>query len=158
MTDYAIEPRAEAFPAAQVPGASSLAEVMEAWRVKGLTPVQVTDGDVTQTITIKHNAITGKIEWSASRIDGVQAVAVMFSALVDMGEVFFTAKARPPLTSGTARIALLLDGDNVQMMADPVNDPTVIRGLLSAALLSLIERGKDGAEQLASIMQFEVKR
>lgn len=157
MSDYAIEPRAEAFPAAQVPGANTLAEVMEAWRAKGLTPVQVTSDELLQHISIAHNALTGELTWTASKIDGIQALGVLWLAMVDIGETLLKAKARPSLSSGQARAMVVLDGDRVQMAAEPANDPTVVRGLLAAAILHLIKHRADPIEALAGLMQFEVK-
>lgn len=157
MTDYAIEPRAEAFPAAQVPGAQSMAEVMEAWRARGLKPVQVTSGELAQTISITHNALTGETTWTVNKLDGIQALGVLWLAMVDIGETLLKAKARPALSSGQARAMVALDGNNVQMMADPAGDQAVIRGLLAAAILHLIERRADPIEELAGLLRFEVK-
>lgn len=155
MTEQAIAPRPGVFPMAQAPGATNIADVVDAWRARGLTPVQITEGEAVQRITITHDALTGKIDWTASKCDGVQAVSLLWSVLVDAGQEYFKAKARPQLTSGNARIALMLDGDNIQMIAEPVDDPVVLRGVLVAALLGLIEKA-DEPGALASVMQFRV--
>ena len=148
--------RGETFPQAQTPGATKLAQVLEAWKARGLTPVQVTEDEVWQTITVRHNALTGELKWDVDKADGVQAVSLLFSALVDMGEYFFTAKARPRIVSKDTRVALMLEAGQIQMIADPPDDPVITRGLLVAALLRLIERTETPGATLATIMQFEV--
>lgn len=153
----AIVPVAPVFPMAQVPEATRIAEVLEAWRARGLTPVQVTDGEATQTISISHNALTGELKWTVDKADGVQAVSLLFSALVDMGEEYFRAKARPRIVSKDARVAVMLERGEITMIADPVDDPVITRGLLVAALLRLIERAATPAEALASIMRFSTE-
>lgn len=156
MSDYAIEPRAEAFPAALVPGAQSVAEVMEAWRARGLTPMQVTSDELLQHISIAHNALTGELTWTTQKIDGIQALGVLWLAMVDIGETLLKAKARPALSSGTARAMAMLDGNAVQLIAEPANDPAVVRGLLAAAILHLIDHRADPIDELAGLMRFEV--
>lgn len=156
MTDYAIEPRAEAYPAAQVPGAANMAEVMAAWQARGLTPMQVTSDELVQTISITHNALSGELTWTVNKMDGIQALGVLWLAMVDIGETLLKAKVRPALSSGNARAMVALEGNTVQMAVEPASDQPVVRGLLAAAILHLIEARADPIETLAGLMRFEV--
>lgn len=150
-----IVPAVETFPHAGVPGARTPAEVFDGWTARGLTPVEVTSADVTQRISIEFNAVTGELKWTVDKADGLQAIGLLFQTLVDVGQQLLQAQARPALTSGQARIALRLDGNQIQMVAEPTNEPIVLRGLLGAALLKLIQ-GDATPDALAGVMRFEI--
>lgn len=153
MSDYPVKPET-LFPFAQVNDARNQADVLAAWQAQGMTPTQVTSEDVTQTITISHDALTGVITWEARKLDGVQACGVLFAALCDMGEYYFKSKPRPVLSSGKARVFVQLDGNEIQMAAEPANDQPVVRGILVAALLNLLERRGQPLEELAGLMRW----
>ena len=156
MSDYPVKVE-ELFPYARVPGAQTDREVFAAWEKLGLKPIEVTTPEVTQTISISHNAVTGEITWTAHKLDGVQACGILFAALCDIGEYYFKSKPRPVLSSGKARAFVQLDGNDIQMAAEPANDQPVVRGILVAALLNLLERQGHPLEELGGLMKFEVK-
>lgn len=155
MTEYPVKSEG-VFPFAQVPQAQSAQEVFEAWQARGMAPTQVTTEDVTQTITISHNALTGELAWKTYKMDGVQACGIMWAALVDMGTEFFKATPRPVLSSGKARAFVQLEGNEIQMAAEPANDQPVVRGILVAALLNLLERRGHPLEELGALMKWAV--
>ena len=156
MTDYPVKDESP-FPFAQAPDAQTSLDVFAEWRARGMTPTQVTTEDVTQTITISHNALTGALTWATHKLDGVQACGILFAALCDIGEYYFKSKPRPVLSSGKARAFVQLDGNDIQMAAEPANDQPVVRGILVAALLNLLERQGHPLEELGGLMTWGKK-
>lgn len=148
--------RDEKFPAAGVPGAQSLPEVFEAWTEWGLEPVEVSEEQLRQTITIEHNAATRELTWRVERADGVQALGILVTAMWSMFQQFFKDKKRPRFRSGAARVAIQLDGDRLIVGLDRGDDPTVIKGIVAAALWDIIERTTEGGAVDEWCQLFEV--
>jgi hypothetical protein len=145
------------FPTAHVPGATSIEEVFEAWESAGLQPVEVASEDLEQRISIKHNALTGQVEWRTEKMDGVQALGIMATTMLSLFEVFFKAQARPKFSSGEARVAVYLDGERLTVGISPLHDPTVVKGALAAALWEIVTRagGTDPAREWLDLFVVE---
>ncbi len=134
----------ERFPMARTPGAQTLPEVFEQWQEWGLEPVEVSQEQLRQLITIEHNALTQELTWRVERADGAQALGILATAMWSMFQQFFKEKSRPRLTSGAARIAIQLDGDRLTVGLDRLDDPVVVKGAVAAALWELIDRSMAG--------------
>lgn len=142
-----IKPYQEAYPMAQAPGAQTLQQVFEQWQAHGLTPVECTTEELRQTITIEHDALKRDLKWSTRKMDGVQALGIMATAMVDMWRYFIKAEGRPELSSGLASVAVRLEGNRLTVGLNPVDDPTVVKGALIAALFEVIDRDRGDIEE-----------
>jgi hypothetical protein len=132
----------EKYPTARVPGALTLADVFAGWEAAGLTPVEVSTEDLAQRINIEYNALTTQLKWTTDNMDGVQALGIMADAFLSMFSEFFKAKPRPKFSSGQARVMVNLDGNQLAVALDPLHDPTVVKGVLGAALAEVITRSR----------------
>lgn len=115
---------------------------------RNLVPLEITTQDVIQTITVRHNVMTGVFDWRADRI-GEQAIGLLASAMADMWKYFFRSPLRPGMTSGHAKVIIDLDGDSLKVlygMSDPNNpgelipDATVAKAMMASALFGLCEK------------------
>ncbi len=147
----------EKFPLARVPGAQTLAEVFAAWDAAGLTPVEVSTEDLQQRIKISHDALTHQVSWTTEKMDGVQAIAIMADALFSMFSEFFKAQPRPAFSSGKARILINLDGNDLSVAMEPMNDPTVLTGVAAATLAEIIYRSRSDDPARAWLDAFGIK-
>ena len=157
--DLTLPDPARGFPLAQVPGAQTLAEVFAAWKARGLTPVEVTREQFIQRISIEHDTFTGQMTIKRDGADPLQTIGLLWEALIAVARDGLFASPRPNLTSGKAAIALTLDGNTIQAIHDPPNDPVVLTGLLVADLLhlcNLTSQETNAARVLASLIQFEI--
>lgn len=132
---------------------TTLTETLSKWKAEGRLPIEITESDAVQRVTIEYNYLTGNLTWKAERTEGIGSVAMVFHALVDMGRFFFQAPARPKLNSGAARILISFDGERIQMICDNFEDKILIRGVLIATLLKL-----QGEEPLSSILDFKAEQ
>ncbi len=127
--------------------AKSIPDFLARCKEFNLEPVEVASEDVTQTISINYNVITGEMTWNVKKADGVQAISLMLEALWSMFEYFFKNTPRPTLTSGIAQIAANLDGDRLTVGINPTQDPTIVRGLAGVIVCELIHRAQVGIKQ-----------
>lgn len=130
------------YPHALVPGACTSTDIFNAWEAKGLEPIEIASEDAEQIISIKHNAVTGQLEWTTRKMDGIQALGVMVSALHDMFRQFIKNVGRPGFSSGRASVAIKLDDQTLTVGLDRLDDPTVLKGMVAAALWEIIERAE----------------
>ena len=139
---------------ARLPSALTIEEFGRLCEKHDLRPTEVTERDVIQTITIRHNVITGQISIETKKI-GEQAIGILADVMVILWKDYFKSPIRPPLTSGHARVMIDLDGDSLKIvygLTDPNNpdvlpvaDAPVAKMMLISALFGLCEQtgGKD---------------
>src|SRR3990167_2881506 len=60
-----------------VPYVSSLTDILKRWDEAGLVPMEVTEADFMQTITIRHNARTSAAQVQYEKLDGVQTMMIL---------------------------------------------------------------------------------
>lgn len=120
--------------------ASPVQSALTEWKAAGLEAVEVSSEDLTQRITIKHNALTTEVTWRTEKMDGVQALGIMADVFFSMFQEFVKARPRPKFTSGQARVMVNLEGNQLAVALDPLHDPTVVKGALAAALAEVIAR------------------
>lgn len=119
---------------------------------RNLVPIELTDRDIIQTVTIRHNIMTGQLECKAEKI-GEQVVGLLADAMASMWKYWFKSPLRPKCTSGHARVLLDLDGDVLKIvygLTDPENpelppapDALVAKTMLASALFGLCEKTGD---------------
>lgn len=121
---------------------------------RNLTQIEITVRDVIQTITLRHNVITGQINIETKKI-GEQSIGILADAMAILWKDYFKSPIRPPLTSGHARVMIDLDGDSLKIVygltdpnnpdLPPVADAPVAKMMLVSALFGLCEKtnGKD---------------
>src|SRR3990167_7776098 len=103
----AIEPRRELFPASQVAGATSVADVLAAWKEQGLEPQDVARADTLQRISIEHDPLDGKLKWTTSGpMDGMMAILLAVQTAISMGEYFLQGAGRVDMPSGEAAVVI----------------------------------------------------
>lgn len=153
----------ELFPAAQVPGATSLNQVFAQWKKRGLKPVEITDGDQLQRITITHDPLKGKLKWETQgSLDGLIATEIITNAAFLMPAIltaegafsiaeYFT-KGPGQLDLGTGTAAVMIGFQNGKLVLDwtPKDAPIAAKKLLAAALLFMI--AKDAGLPLEKIL------
>lgn len=151
MSDTALVQRDTKFPTAQVDGAVSLAAVLEAWKERGLEPVDIARSDTVQKITIEHDPLDGKLTWSVTgNMDGLMAQLLAVNALVLMpslivgdavmsiAEYFTTGAGRIDLGTGEAAVVIAFKEGRLSMDSMPKDNPIAVRKLMAAALLYLL--------------------
>jgi hypothetical protein len=127
------------------------------WDRMGLEPIEIASEDAEQTISIKYNVVTGELAWTTRKMDGVQALGVMANAMHDMFKTFIKDLARPAFSSGKAGVAIKLERDKLTVGLNPLSDPTVLKGVIAAALWEVIERSTHNDQDRAWIDLFVVE-
>lgn len=147
-----------------IPKPFDFAALREKWDARGLVPLEVTEDQLIQTITIRHNALTGKGEVKYERLDGVQAMGILVDSIRAVFRDTFKSELRPRLNSGHAKVCSELDGDRLSVafaMTDPNNpdllpqvDPVVASGIAVATALFIAEKADDpNFDPLAVLLQ-----
>lgn len=125
----------------------TIQKTIDAWQADGLIPLEVGPQDFRQTITITHDAASGRFEARRDGLDANQALGLLADVMAATWRDGFQEPLRPPLNSGHAKVCIDLDGDKLSMAfglqdsqrpdAIPVADPLVAKGMLLAALFGL---------------------
>ncbi len=148
----------EKFPLAKVPGATTLEQVFEEWRARGLKPVEVTSDQFVQHIKIEHDTAHGQLSYTRDGADALQTIALLWDTIVLVAKHELFSNVRSQLNSGKAAIALSLDGNSIEAIHDAI-DPTVLKGLLVADLVHLCvltsKEEFDAAEMLGQMIRFQ---
>jgi hypothetical protein len=146
------------------PYSPSLGEIVKRWSTAGLVPVEISEADLIQTITVRHNAMTGKGEVQYSKLDGLQALAILADSMAAVWQDTFRSELRPPLNSGRAKVCLQLEDDRLSVSIgtdDPAHpeimpsaDPIIAKGMLAAVLFGLCEKTSNGQfDPMAALLQ-----
>ena len=147
------------------PYSPPLKEIMKRWDDAGLVPVEISEADLIQTITIRHNAMTGKGEVQYSKLDGLQALAILADSMAAVWRDTFRNELRPPLNSGRGKVCVQLEDDRLSVAIgtdDPAHpdilpsaDPVIAKGMLAAVLFGLCEKtsGAEGFDPMAALLQ-----
>jgi hypothetical protein len=156
-----------------IPYSPSLKEIMKRWDDAGLTPVEISEADLIQTITVRHNAMTGKGEVQYSKLDGLQALAILADSMAAVWRDTFRSDPRPPLNSGRGKVCIQLEDDRLSVAIgtdDPTHpdilpsaDPVIAKGMLAAVLFGLCEKtssaeGFDPMEALLQGLEFKLRK
>src|SRR5574341_1259191 len=123
----------------KTPAARSLQEVLGKMKEAGLTPVEVTEIDVIQRVIIEHNVLRGELTYRREKLDALQAMAMLWDAIRIIARTELFSETRTRLNSGRAAIALTLDGNRIQAIHDPPNDPFVLVGILLADACRILD-------------------
>ena len=128
---------------ARLPGALTIEEFEHLCEVRNLTSTEITERDVIQTITIRHNVLTGRINIETKKI-GEQVIGILADAMACLWKDYFKSPIRPPLTSGHARVMIDLDGDSLKIVygltdannpdLPPIADAPVVDKVVSGAV------------------------
>jgi hypothetical protein len=154
------------------PYSSSLREITERWSNAGLVPVEISEADLIQTITVRHNAMTGKGEVQYSKLDGLQALAILADSMAAVWRDTFRSELRPPLNSGRGKVCIQLEDDRLSVAIgtdDPAHpdilpsaDPVIAKGMLAAVLFGLCEKTSSGQfdpmEALLQGLEFKLQK
>lgn len=81
--------------------------------------------------------VDGVSKWTTTDLEGMKALGVMASTLVDMYDYFFDKPDRPKIEAGAARVCIEFDGDALYITYRPEDDTIVAQGLVAAALVGL---------------------
>lgn len=119
---------------------------MRQWDTWGLQATEVATEDFEQRISIKHNALTGQVEWKTEKLDGVQALGLLAQTMHSMFGYFIKSQPRPKFASGQAKIAVFLEENRLTVGLEPLHDPLVVKGALLAALWEVMERSTEGGD------------
>lgn len=154
----------ELFPAAQVPGAKSLAEVFAAWKKRGLKPVEITEGEQLQRIIITHDPLKGELKWETrGPLDGLMATEMIANAAFLMpailtaeaafsiAEYFTRGAGKLDLGTGTAAVMIGFQDGKLVLDWTPKDAPIAAKKLLAAALLFMI--AKDAGLPLENLLK-----
>ena len=152
-----------------VPRPIDIDALAERWSTRGLVPLEVTERELIQTITIRHNPLTCKGEVKYERLDGVQAMGLIVASLRDLLQDTFKSELRPPLNSGHSKVCVELNGDELSVAfatSDPANpekmtlvDPVIASGIALAAALLIAEKADaPGYDPLAVLLEGIQKR
>jgi len=152
-SDTQIAPAEGRFPTAQAPGATTLAEVLETWRARGLQPVEITEGEQLQRIIITHDPLRGELKWETQGpMDGLIATEVATNAMLLMpailvaegafsiAEYFTRGPGKLDLGTGQAGVVVGFKDGRLSLAYDPPDAPIAAKKLLAAALLFMVTR------------------
>lgn len=115
-----------------------------------LEPITVTEESTEQTITIRHNPITGEIKINYSRLDALQALGLVADAAYAIWKNDVKSGQRPAFASGSSKVCVQVDGESLSMAfgtetnGKTIADPVVAKGILLAAWLGLCEKTSKG--------------
>lgn len=132
----------------KLPGALTTERFTQLCQERNLVPLEITDHDVIQSITIRHNVMSGTFDWRVDKI-GEQAIGLLVDVMADMWQYFFKQSLRPKLTSGHARVVIDQDGDSLKIIYglidpehpdQPIPDALVAKSMLASALFGLYEK------------------
>jgi len=131
----------------QRPLALDVRSELAKWTEMGLVPREISPEDAMQTVTLRHNALTGHFEVRYDGVDGVQVLGLLASAMEAIWKDTFHDKLRPALNSGDSMVAITLLGEQLKVVfgtRDPnrpeeraIADVPVAKGLLVATLFGL---------------------
>ena len=153
---------------AKLPGAMTADAFERMCQEQNLVPLEITDQDVIQTITIRHNAMTGTFDWTIHKV-GEQAIGLLADVMQDMWRFFFKQPLRPKLTSGHARVIIDLDGDALKIVyglidpthpnLPPMPDAPVAKAMLVSALFGLCENTSgENFDPMSALTGIEIKK
>jgi len=126
---------------AQVPGALSTAEVFAAWAERGWEPELVTAEQLTQRVEVVHDRRSGIVTWASENI-GEKVVGLLLDAAYLAYRYWFKGHDRPRLI-GQSNIAIICDGQELQLLFEPTQDPLQAKTMLAAALMHLMDETND---------------
>jgi len=138
--DNSVDTSVSMFPMAGALNAKSLTEVFEGWKQKGLTPVEMTEEDFRQSISIIFNSFDGNITWKGDNVYGLHMLALMADTMKSMVDYFLKDPARPKMYPGDCQIHVALKDNRMGIVFDRNNDPQLLKGILVAALWHVIEQ------------------
>ena len=134
----AIEPRRELFPAAQVAGATSVADVLAAWKERGLEPQDIARADTLQRISIEHDPLDGQLKWTTSGpMDALMAIWLAVNAAISIGEYFSNGAGRVDMPSSEAAIVIAFKDGRLSFDSLPKDNQLAAEKLLTNVLAYL---------------------
>ncbi len=142
----------ERYPFAQVQGAQSMQDVLEAWKERGWKPVQLSIDDLIQTVKISLNPKNGDLSWecSANMVDGLMATLLATEATflmpslvtaegaISLAEYFARGEGRPDLGTGEAMVIIGFKDGKLKIDWEPKDRPIACKKLLAMALMCLL--------------------
>ena len=150
---------------ALLPYPQGVNDILKRWDEAGLVPMEVTEADFMQTITIRHNARTGAAQVQYEKLDGVQTMMILLESMRAVWRDTFKGELRPILNSGHAKLCIQLVDDMLSVSAGmtganqrkdvpPTVDAVVAGGMALAAALLIAERADAGGwDPLAVLLQ-----
>ena len=134
----AVEPRREMFPMAQVEGATDIAQVLAAWKERGLEPQDVSRADTIQRITIEHDPLDGKLSWKSSGpMDALMTIWLAVNAAISIGDYFTNGAGRADMPTGEAAVVIAFKDGRLSIDTLPKDEPLAAEKLLTSVLAYL---------------------
>lgn len=115
-----------------------------------MKPVEITEENIEQVITVRHNPITGDFKINYSRLDAFQALGLLADAFYWIWTRHIKAATRPRFNSGKSKVCIQVDGDTMSMAfatetnGQTISDPVVAKGMALAAWVGLCENTSEG--------------
>lgn len=115
-----------------------------------LNPIEITEKSTEQTITVRHNPLTGEEKISYSRLDAFQALGLLADAFYRIWKNDVKSAQRPPFARGQSKACIQVDGDKLSIAfgtevgGQTIADPVVAKGILLAAWVGLCEQTSNG--------------
>jgi len=140
MTDDESLVKKEQHSNALVTKDKDIDQVFKEWKEAGLTPVEMTEEDLTSKITIITKAHDGSLSWEVENDEGTAALGKMSVTLHEMLREYWgnSGKFRIRAATPDLKIAIQLQDNKVQMAYNH-DQKTEVKGLLTACLWTLIE-------------------
>lgn len=115
-----------------------------------LKPVEITEENIEQVITVRHNPITGDFKINYSRLDAFQALGLLADAFYWIWTRHIKAAKRPSFNSGNSKVCIQVVGNTMSMAFgtesgdQTISDPVVAKGMALAAWVGLCEKTSEG--------------
>lgn len=115
-----------------------------------LKPIEITEENTEQVVTVRHNPMTGEEKISYSRLDAFQALGLLADAFYSIWKNDIKYASRPPFASGKSKVCIQVDGDTLSMAfgteseGKTIVDPVVAKGILLADWVGLCEKTDEG--------------
>lgn len=131
---HAIEPRREMFPAAQVEGATSLAQVLEAWKERGLEPTEISRSDLLLHLAGTVDPLDGRLTWqSKGKMDALMVIWMAVTMAISVGQYFTQGAGQVDMP--TREVVVIMGyKDGKLSIAQPVGNQLAAEKLLTTVL------------------------
>lgn len=115
-----------------------------------LKPIEITEENIEQVISVRHNPVTGELKINYSRLDAFQALFLLGEAFYFIWKNHIKSATRPRFNSGKSKVCTQVDGDTMSMAfatesdGKAVPDVGTAKGILLAAWLGLCDKTSEG--------------
>lgn len=117
---------------------------------EGLAQFTITEEDKTQTVSITHDPVTGKLDVVYSQLNALQAIQVLSDALYIIWKDGVQSKDRPEFPAVESKVCLQLADNKLSMSfgtqapGGTVADPILAKAIMLSGLFGLCEKTNSG--------------